>query len=430
MKWRWVNMKKVKVIIGANFGDEGKGHMTNYVCSKSENPIVIRFNSGSQAGHTVIEDNSRHVFGHFGSGTFVGAPTFLSKYFAVNPLTFLKEKSELENKNLNSVVYVDEECVITTPYDMLINQIAETSREENRHGSCGLGFNETLVRSRNKKYSLIVKDLISNSLYNKVYKKESSKESSNVNFLKDVLIKIKKEYVKNRLEELNIVDIPEEFKEILNSDILIDNFLKDMDEFVKSITVKKFSEVINEFETLIFEGAQGLMLHQNYKYFPHVTPSNTGIENVIDLLSDEFEHEEQKKQVDIEAIYITRSYLTRHGAGPMPGELKEKPYEKIEDLTNIPNRYQGNLRFALLNLDLLKENIDVDFNKSVNSGFKIKKSLGITCLDQIDDKALYIKEKRKLSSEIDEFINEIMKVIKANKYYLSYGDTKDKISVR
>ena len=56
-------MKNVKVIIGANFGDEGKGHITNYVCSQSKNPIVIRFNSGSQAGHTVVnEDRTRHVF--------------------------------------------------------------------------------------------------------------------------------------------------------------------------------------------------------------------------------------------------------------------------------------------------------------------------------------------------------------------------------
>ncbi|WP_317097303.1 MULTISPECIES: adenylosuccinate synthetase [Clostridium] len=167
---------------------------------------------------------------------------------------------------------------------------------------------------------------------------------------------------------------------------------------------KSFSKIANDFDTLIFEGEQGLMLHQNYKYFPHVTPSNTGIENVIELLYDEFNDEETRQAVDIEAIYITRSYLTRHGAGTMPDELKDKPYEKIEDLTNIPNRYQGTLRFGLLNLDLLKENIEADFNKSLNSKFKIRKSLAITCLDQIDDKALYIKDKRKVSSEVNVFI--------------------------
>lgn len=85
-------MKEVKVIIGANFGDEGKGLMTDYFCNKCDNPIVVRFNSGAQAGHTVVTpDGNRHVFGHFGSGTFNNTPTFLSKYFVVNPLSFLKE---------------------------------------------------------------------------------------------------------------------------------------------------------------------------------------------------------------------------------------------------------------------------------------------------------------------------------------------------
>lgn len=415
-------MKNVKVIIGANFGDEGKGHITNYVCSQSKNPIVIRFNSGSQAGHTVVsEDRTRHVFGHFGSGTFLGTPTFLSRYFAVNPLTFLKEKSELEGKNINPVVYADGECVITTIYDMLINQIAETIRGENRHGSCGIGFNETLVRNRDKKYSLKIKDIII---------KDNNEVIFNIALLKRILFIIKKEYVPKRLKELNITNIPEEFIPILNSDALIDNFLNDMNEFIKSIKIKKFTQIVNDFDTLVFEGAQGLMLHQNYKYFPHVTPSNTGIENVIELLRDEFDDEETRQNIDIEVIYITRSYLTRHGAGPMPGELNNKPYEKIEDLTNIPNRYQGTLRFGLLNLDLLKENIEADFNKSLNSQFKIRKSLAITCLDQIDDKALFIKNERKVSAEVEQFIKEISQTIKADKYYLSYGDRKKDIKVR
>ncbi len=415
-------MKNVKVIIGANFGDEGKGHITNYVCSQSKNPIVIRFNSGSQAGHTVVnKDKTRHVFGHFGSGSFMGAPTFLSRYFAVNPLTFLKEKSELEGKKINPVVYVDDECVITTIYDMLINQIAETCRGENRHGSCGLGFNETLVRNRDEKYSLRIKDII---------KKHNNDIFCNMTYLRDIVIKIRKEYVPKRLRDLSITSIPEDFIPILNSEALIDNFLNDMNEFIKSINIKKFSQIVNDFDTLVFEGAQGLMLHQNYKYFPHVTPSNTGIENVIELLRHEFKDEEKRNNIDIEAIYITRSYLTRHGAGPMPGELKDKPYEKIQDLTNIPNKYQGTLRFGLLNLDLLKDNIDADFNKSLNSQFKIRKSLAITCLDQIDDKALFIKNERKVSAEVEKFIKEISETIKVDKYYLSYGDSKEDIKVR
>ena len=69
-------MKNIKVVIGANFGDEGKGLMTDYFASKSNKSLVVRFNGGGQAGHTVTtKDGRRHVFHHFGSGIFAGADT-------------------------------------------------------------------------------------------------------------------------------------------------------------------------------------------------------------------------------------------------------------------------------------------------------------------------------------------------------------------
>jgi transcriptional regulator with XRE-family HTH domain len=84
-----------------------------------------------------------------------------------------------------------------------------------------------------------------------------------------------------------------------------------------------------------------------------VTHSKTGVSNVIDLLE-----EAKPCELDIEVIYVTRSYLTRHGAGPLPNEMKEKPYKNITDLTNIQNEFQGVLRFAPLDIDLLSENIE------------------------------------------------------------------------
>lgn len=61
-------------------------------------------------------------------------------------------------------------------------------------------------------------------------------------------------------------------------------------------------------------------------------------------------------------IYATRAYKTRHGAGPLKWELKNKPYENIIDPTNIPNEYQGTIRFAYLDLDILNEAIFKGFN--------------------------------------------------------------------
>ena len=86
--------KQIKVVIGANFGDEGKGLMTDYFCkrlSESGSVLNIRFNGGAQAGHTVVVptlgQQKRHVFSHFGAGSFVnGTDTYLSGNFILNPM--------------------------------------------------------------------------------------------------------------------------------------------------------------------------------------------------------------------------------------------------------------------------------------------------------------------------------------------------------
>jgi adenylosuccinate synthase len=65
---------RADVIIGANFGDEGKGLMTDFLAAKSEkNCLVVRFSGGSQAGHTVVTPDRRHIFHHFGSGSIFGS---------------------------------------------------------------------------------------------------------------------------------------------------------------------------------------------------------------------------------------------------------------------------------------------------------------------------------------------------------------------
>ncbi|GAF82360.1 unnamed protein product, partial [marine sediment metagenome] len=133
------------IVIGATFGDEGKGLITHHLASRhGRDSIVVRFNGGAQAGHTVVTKNSkRHVFRHVGSGTFAGAATFLSQFFISNPILFLEELKELKNLKLKPKVYIDPESPITTPYDMMINQMAEEFRGNQRHGSCGVGFAET-----------------------------------------------------------------------------------------------------------------------------------------------------------------------------------------------------------------------------------------------------------------------------------------------
>ena len=77
----------IEAVIGANYGDEGKGLFTEYLCRNRPSPIVVLSNGGSQRGHTVSnhETSIRHVFHHFGSGTLLGVPSVYSKTFLLNP---------------------------------------------------------------------------------------------------------------------------------------------------------------------------------------------------------------------------------------------------------------------------------------------------------------------------------------------------------
>lgn len=100
--------KKIYVVIGLGYGDEGKGLSTDYLCLKSDKPLVVRFNGGHQAGHTVVLPNEKmHIFACFGSGTLRGIPTYWSKFCTLSPTVLLAEYKELIAIGTNPILYVN-----------------------------------------------------------------------------------------------------------------------------------------------------------------------------------------------------------------------------------------------------------------------------------------------------------------------------------
>lgn len=151
------NRKEIKVVIGANFGDEGKGLMTDYFCKRHNGKILnVLFNGGMQRGHTVVHKGKRRVFHSFGAGSFSkNVKTYLADKFIVNPLMFNKELIDMYRTDWidwhkeKHIAYVSKNCLVTLPCDIMINQFIEQQRSKDRHGSCGLGINETVVRNSN-----------------------------------------------------------------------------------------------------------------------------------------------------------------------------------------------------------------------------------------------------------------------------------------
>jgi adenylosuccinate synthase len=169
----------------------------------------------------------------------------------------------------------------------------------------------------------------------------------------------------------------------LTSDAVIENFLMDVDVFMDRVEIASWDEIAMRFQSIVFEGAQGLGLDEHYGAFPHVTRCRTGLTDVI-------HYAERAEITELEVTYVTRTYLTRHGAGPLPGETGGPPYPGIVDKTNVQNPWQGSLRFApldpyetakLIASDLGQARIDM----AVAGGIKLNPSLAMTCCDQVPD---------------------------------------------
>jgi len=279
---------RARVVIGANFGDEGKGLVTDWLCATQGADVVVRFNGGAQAGHTVVAPGgARHIFSHFGSGSFYGVPTFLSQFFVCNPIMFYKELDTLRETGIDiPKVFAHPQCLVTTFADMVFNQMREHRRGNKRHGSVGLGVHETMVRSEAPHLKITMADLW-----------------NGVN-LEPVLQEICGKYSYYRTGQ-----------GFDKADLYIEKFIKGCEQFANDIHPLG----IGQCKDPIFEGAQGLLLDQhNTDYFPHVTHSSTGMDNVRTLCA-------QSGISEIDAYYVSRSYLTRHGAGPLPGEATSAP---------------------------------------------------------------------------------------------------------
>jgi Adenylosuccinate synthase len=312
-------MKRARVVIGSSFGDEGKGLMTDYLCATEGAGIVVRFNGGCQAGHTVCtSDKERHVFHHFGSGSLLDVPTFLSQFFVCNPILFFQELEHLRTLGFHPEVYAHPDCLITTFADMLINQLKEHGRGNKKHGSCGIGFHETITRSTLPELKITMSDL-----WNGGRRLEAQ------------LTEICGKYSKFRTGET--FDEPQATAA----------FIECCNQFAHYVQPLG----IGQCKDPVFEGAQGLLLDQsNKEFFPHVTHSHTGMKNVNLLCA-------QAGISQKEIYYVSRTYLTRHGAGPLPGEDSTL---KFEDNTNHTNPFQGALRFAPLDCSSLHSRCKAD----------------------------------------------------------------------
>jgi adenylosuccinate synthase len=392
-------LEQAYIILGLGFGDEGKGLTTDYICSTSTNPIVIRFNGGQQAGHNVVTaEGLQHVFSNFGSGTFRGTPTYWSKYCTFSPAYFLCEYRLLKVKPL---FFLDRLSPVTTHYDVLYNRAIEASRGSQKHGSCGVGFGATVSRHYYDGIRLIAGDLLKTIIYKKK------------------LTKIR-EYYRRKIEIETIFNFNDFDHDHDDSRAIadIEKLRELIDQNILKLVNEKYIFSQKRWQTYVFEGAQGIHLDIDYGIYPYVTKSNTTAKNALNILKVN-----NKLFPTTEVVYVTRAYSTRHGEGPFLESFPPIILKNALTETNICNTFQGEFKTAYLSIDLLNRALEID-NK-FSEGFK--KSLMITCLDQVDsENLLAIKQDKIIKLKYRDLASKLNTIF--SKCIYSFSNCSDEIS--
>lgn len=348
----------IHAVIGAQYGDEGKGLLVDYLSDHLT--LVVRFNGGAQAGHTVVvDDGRRHAFGHLGAGCYKAACTLLSRFFIVNPVLYAREFNSDELNGIRRTTFVDDRCLVTTPVDMMLNQAIEAKRGDERHGSCGVGINETVERSQHGEFRMMVMDLRMP--------------------IGGVVDRIMHEWAPRRAEQFGVSLPP-----MAAIEGVMRRWRDDVAFFLRTTEqVADDAAMIGTTGDVIFEGAQGLRLDEQAPGFPHVTRSRTGLTNVLTLLK------ESGRDEPLDVTYVTRAYVTRHGAGPLANECVGHPFGWTGDETNVENTHQGRLRYAPLSTADLLTAIQGDLRQHRGATIEAHAALAVTCLDQTPNCAAY-----------------------------------------
>lgn len=342
-------------------------------------PIVVRYNGGAQAAHNVTTDDGRHhTFSQFGSGTFAGARTHLSRFMLVNPIFMNAEAMRLEAVGVRdpyTLVTVERGALVTTPYHVSINRLREMSRDA-RHGSCGMGIGETMADSL-----AFPEDAIHVEDIEDPAKLRVKLERLRVRKIDEglALRSAGNPFVKDATAQNNEAVMRE--WDILTdhhmTDLLVDRFriwsnrativgpeflhqvLQHMGRAIALLGLAYGDEgkgvsidalVRKGSAEVLFEGAQGVLLDQDFGWQPYTTWTDCTFGNVMTLL-DGFRGE-------VKRIGVTRAYMTRHGAGPFVTE--DKTYDPLSaNDHNALGPWQGTFRSGALDLVALRYAIEV-----------------------------------------------------------------------
>ena len=284
-------MAKSLVVIGAQWGDEGKGKIIDILTEKAD--LVVRFQGGHNAGHTLVIDGEKTVLHLIPSGIFNDAKCLIGNGVVLHLPTIIKEIEYLESKGIDvqSKLMISSQCPLILPSHIAIDEAREKSLGKNAIGTTGRGIGP-VYEDKVARRAVHVMDLFEEDLFR-------SKLTSLMTYHNFLL---------EKLYESEGTDLDGTYKDWMNHFNKIKNLIVDSSEIVNNLK--------SQGSNILFEGAQGSMLDIDQGTYPFVTSSNT-LSGAASLGSG-------SGPLDIDGVLgITKAYATRVGSGPFPTEIED-----------------------------------------------------------------------------------------------------------
>jgi len=286
----------VDVILGLQWGDEGKGKIVDYLADKYD--IIARFQGGPNAGHTLYIDGVKHVLHTIPSGIFrEGKINYIGNGVVIDPVTLVKEIENLEKQGIpvKERLIISKRANLILPTHKILDAASESSKGSSKIGSTLKGIGPTYM-DKTGRNGLRFGDIVEDDLI------------------------VKYELLKSKhLQLLQIYNFDFELEEMEDTWFEAIEKLKD---FKQVESVYFINEALKKGKKILAEGAQGSMLDIDFGTYPFVTSSNTISAAVCTGLGISPKHIG-------EVIGITKAYCTRVGGGPFPTELDNEVGERI-----------------------------------------------------------------------------------------------------
>lgn len=272
------------VVVGSQWGDEGKGKITDYLAQKAD--LVVRYSGGNNAGHTIVYEGKKFALRLIPSGIFTAGEVIMGNGMVINPKAFLEEVSYLNDAGINTgKIHISDRAHVILPYHIKIDALEEKLRGEGAIGTTGRGIGPAYV-DKYDRCGIRIGEFVNEEIF------------------------------KKRIHQ--VIEFKKQLYPQLNVDA--DSIFEEYKEYAKKIkplvcdTGALLDEALLNHKKVLFEGAQGAMLDIDYGTYPFVTSSNPGANGVCAGASI-------GPLYINEVIGIVKAYTTRVGAGAFPTEI-------------------------------------------------------------------------------------------------------------